>query len=235
MDDNTVQTDSTSTGDDSTQVASTGAEPTMAEQVTAAVATAMEQVMPRLRQGARDAAKSEVSRGKPEDGVSSAIREILKGRTFEDGESVEGVLVRAEETAELKRYRDQDATARSTQATIEQSQQFLVTTLRNLKIDPNNPKIDWAADEHDAEKGAARFAASVDAIIAERIKGTKPAAETEVNTDNVVDIALPKSAISGIPKNKAAVTKFYETASSEEIARLGPEIDKALFDGRIKD
>jgi len=235
MDDTTVQTDSTSTGDDSQQAASPDAEPTMAQQVAAAVSSALATELPRLKQSVRDIARSEASRDKPEDGVTSAVRELLKGQTLESGESVESVLVRAEETAELKRYRDQDATARSTQATIEQSQQFLVTTLRNLKIDPNNPKIDWAADEHDAEKGAARFAASVDAIIAERIKGAKPPADTTVDTDNVVDTALPKGAISGIPKTKAAVTKFYETASSEEIAELGPEIDKALFSGQIKE
>ncbi len=233
MNDDTVQADSTSTGGESQDAASKGAEPTMAELISKGIADAFANEMPRFKQSVRDIAKNEAGRSKPEEGVNTAVRQALKGVTLESGEPIDALLDRADRDARLSRYETEAQEAEKSKQAIEAGQQNLYMTLRNLGIDPNDSRINWALGETDYNKGQQMFAASVKAILGTPVKEEK---KPDANADeNFVDTSTSVGLPSGVPKTKAGVTKFYLEASSEDIAKLGPEIDRALADGRIKD
>ncbi len=227
MDDDTVQTDSTSEGGESPP------EPTMADTVQAAVDKAVLGMESRMKQSARDTARFEASK-KSDDGVSVAVREALSGLTLESGEPIGKYLDAADTKARLDAYERAEQQTKAEQQRATEAAQVYYNFLDTSGIGREDPRLDWASDEKDPKKALDRWYAS----IAKIKTGTAKKEESKPKADDPENF-VPTDAVSGIPdgipKTKAAVAKFYEEASSEEIAKLGPEIDKALFSGQMKD
>ncbi len=187
MDDDTVQKDSASAGEESKDAAPEAvAEPTMAEQIATGVTQAMNEAMPRLKQSIHDTVRSEASRGRPEDG-NAGIRQALKGWDSSDGRTIEQVLDEADKNAQLKTYQDRDVETKRQQEQIDQGKLLYDNFLRSMKIDPADPEIDWARDESDVPKAIDRFNTSVAKKIAAR---DKPVEKAKTDDTDFVDIAV---------------------------------------------
>ncbi len=226
--DDTELKDSTSEGGESPP------EPTLADTVQAAVDKAVLGMESRMKQSARDTARFEASKTKPDDVVSTAVREALGGKLLEGGESVSSYLDAAERDAELKRYREADKQAVTEQQRTTDMAAPYYSFLEASGIDRNDPRLDWAPDETDQKKALGRWHESITKIKTGTAKKEEPKPKAD-DPENFVPTDAVSGIPDGIPKTKAAVAKFYEEASSEDIAKLGPEIDKALFSGQMKD
>ena len=186
MDDDTVQTDSTSAGEESKEAAPEKVvEPTMAETVQTAVDKAVLGMESRMKQSARDTARFEVTKTKPEEG--GAIRQALKGWDGSDGRTIEQVLDEADKNAQLKTYQDRDVETKRQQEQIDQGKLLYDNFLRSMKIDPADPEIDWARDESDVPRAIDRFNTSVAKKIAAR---DKPVEKAKTDDTDFVDTAV---------------------------------------------
>ncbi len=197
------------------------AEPTMAEQIASGVAKAMESAMPRLKQSIHDTVKSEASRAQPQEGVS-AIRDALKGFDPDGGQTVDQFLVGAEEKLELKGFKDRDAQVQAAQQQAEEGKRVYDTLLRKMKIDPNNPALDWAVDATDRDAGEARLFASVQKILSTPVVDEqKVAAEAKAK----------ERAASGVDFVDTSQTAGGSTSFSIPTKKedFGPWLDKLPF------
>ncbi|KKL24485.1 hypothetical protein LCGC14_2414860 [marine sediment metagenome] len=188
MDDDTVQTDSPSAGEESKETTPEKVvEPTMAETIQASVAEAMQGMESRLKQSARDTARFEVTKTRPEEGVNAEIKQALKGWDGSDGRTIEQVLDEADNKAQLKTYQDRDVETKRQQEQIDQGKLLYDNFLRSMKIDPADPEIDWARDESDVPKAIDRFNTSVAKKIAAR---DKPVEKAKTDDTDFVDTAV---------------------------------------------
>ncbi len=238
-DDETVGTEEASTGADSTTSASeTVAEPTMAQQVSSTVAEAMQGMEARLKQSARDTARFEASRGQPE-GVTSAVREALKGVTLESGESIDGVLDRADTDAQLRAYKDRDAEATRQQELIAQARVPYDNLLLGAGITPNDPRVDWAADEPDPQKAMTRWYDSIAKIKAAPVVDEKAvAAEVKARAETGVDFVDTAQAVASssfsIPTKKEDFGPWLDKLPYAVYKEHKAEIEDAHNSGRMK-
>ena len=213
MDDDTVQKDSASAGAESQDATPEKVvEPTMAETIQASVAEAMQGMESRLKQSARDTARFEATKARPEEGVNTAVRQALENWDNTDGRTVKQVLDEADRDAQLKTYRDRDEVALRQQEQIDQGKLLYDNFLRSQKIDPNDPQLDWARDETDVPKAIERFNESVAKIVRTR---EKPA---EVKKDSDADF---------VDTAQTTGTKSFSIPAKKE--DFGPWLDKLPY------
>ena len=233
MDDDTVQKDSVSEGAEPQDATPEKVvEPTMAETIQASVAEAMQGMESRLKQSARDTARFEATKTRPEEGVNTVVRQALENWDNTDGRTVKQVLDEADRDAQLKTYRDRDEVALRQQEQIDQGKLLYDNFLRSQKIDPNDPQLDWARDETDVPKAIERFNESVAKIITAR---EKPAEKAKVDDNSFVDTAQDAggNVSFSMPKTLDELGAFIEK-NPAEYRKHKTEIDAAYSSGQIK-
>ncbi len=244
--DETVSTDSAPTGDTSHKAApETVAEPTMAELISTGIADGLKEALPgmesRLKQSARDTARFEVSKTKPEDGVS-AIRDALKGYDPDGGQTVDQFLAGAEEKLELKGFKDRETQAQAAQQAAEEGKRVYDTLLRKMKIDPSNPQLDWAVDATDRDVGEARLFASVQKILStpvvdeQKVAAEAKAKERAASGVDFVDTsqAAGGSTSFSIPTKKEDFRPWLDKLPYSVFKEHKAEIEAAHNSGQMK-
>ena len=198
------------------------------EKIAKGIADALPAIEQRMKQSARDTARFEASKAQPAAGIPQTVRDALAGVRLESGEDMDVYLARATEKEELNQYRAQAQQVETDQRKAQESTQLYYDHLAASGIDKGDPRLDWTTIE-----GWHKSIANIKSGAAKVEEKPKPKAD---EGDNFVDTASSAGTTSSaIPKTRAALTKFYQEASSEEVAKLKPEIEKALFEGRIKD
>ncbi len=230
MDDDTVQTDSTSTGEESN--ATPVAEPTMAETVQATVDKAVLGMESRMKQSARDTARFEASK-KSDDGVSAAVREALGGLTLESGEPIGKYLDAADRDARLKKYEETERTTAVEQQRLTDAAAPFYDYLTAHNIDRNDPRLDWAADEPDRSKAIARWHESIDKIRVGTVKTEEP--KPKAAEENFVDTAQTTGTKSfSIPTKKEDFGPWLDKLPYSVYKEHKEEIEAAHNSGQMK-
>ena len=229
MDDEIVQKDSASEGEESKP------EPTLAETVQAVVDKAVLGMESRMKQSARDTARFEASKTKPDDVVSAAVREALGGKMLEGGESVSSYLDAAERDAELNRYRTAEKQTVEEQRRATESAQVYYNFLETSGIGREDPRLDWASDEQDPKKALDRWYASIAKIKGEPVKEVKADAPKAEDTENFVDTAQTVSVKAfSIPTKKADFGPWLDKLPYSVYKEHKEEIEAAHNSGQMK-
>ncbi|KKM24515.1 hypothetical protein LCGC14_1604360 [marine sediment metagenome] len=230
MDDDTVQKDSVSEGTESDSVA----EPTVAEQITQGIATAMDSVMPRLRQSIHDTVKSETSRSQPEGGIPATVKEALGGLTLESGEPVSKYLDAADKDAQLRAYQEAEQRSKAEQQRTTEAAQVYYGFLDESGIGREDPRLDWAREEPDPKKALNRWYASIAKIKGETVKEVKGDAPKADGTDFVDTAQTTGTKSFSIPAKKEDFGPWLDKLPYSVYKEHKEEIEAAHNSGQMK-
>jgi len=200
-------------------------------------------------QSVKDKARREVEtaqrRAKLAEGTLGSTQTYLKDLDPETAKEFELAQLRAEKQGRMSL--EQEEQMRSQQEGYAKSlQDALYAHLKELEIDPEDARVDWAADAPDYVKGRSRFDASVTKILKERAKTSETDLEKRITEKikkdlgitedvNSVDTAMSGGVSkSGIPTNMNKFQQWVDKLSMSEYEHLKPDIDKMLAEGKIK-
>ena len=200
-------------------------------------------------QSVKDKAKREVElaqkRAQLAEGTLGATQTYLKGLDPETAKEFELAQLRAEKQGRMSLEQEEQLRSQR-EAYAKSLQDSLYAHLKELEIDPEDKRIDWALDAPDYLTGRGRFDASVTKVLKERAKTSEADLEKRITEKikkdlgvtedvNSVDTSISGGVSkSGIPTNMAKFQQWADSISLEEYARLKPEIDKMLAEGKIK-
>ena len=227
MDDETVQKDSTSEGEES------NTEPTLADTVQEAVDKAVLGMESRMKQSARDTARFETSK-KSDEGVSAAVREALTGLTLESGEPIGKYLDAADTKARLEAYERAEQQTKAEQQRATEAAQVYYNFLDTSGIGREDPRLDWAADEKDPKKALDRWYASIAKIKTGTAKPKEEPIPKANDPENFVPTDTAGGGSDGIPRTRAQFNNWIVDLPSEDFKKLEPKIQEMLESGQIK-
>ena len=227
MDDDTVQKDSTSEGEES------NTEPTLADTVQAAVDKAVLGMESRMKQSARDTARFETSK-KSDEGVSAAVREALGGLTLESGEPIGKYLDAADKDAQLRAYQEAEQRSKAEQQRTTEAAQVYYGFLDESGIGREDPRLDWAREEPDPKKALDRWYASIAKIKGETVKEVKGDAPKADGTDFVDTAQTTGTKSFSIPTKKEDFGPWLDKLPYSVYKEHKEEIEAAHNSGQMK-
>ena len=175
-----------------------------------------------------------------------AIKSSLRGYDADSGKSPAEALELAELRARDQVYQQsevEETQRKQSEAYVQQLKTSLTDSLRELEIDPEDKRIDWAAEEPNYLTGRSRFDKSVAKIVKENRTKEKDSlekrlkdVELRINKEaNSVDTSVSGSAsVESIPTDMAQFREYIANLPQKEFEAKQAKINEMLKTGKIK-